>query len=83
MPTQSRYDGSDVEAAYKLAREQLARIEDIEQLCVKSEAKYLVRDSHQIITIQYLNQSYLIVMPGVEILLADSGEKVGFIKAMS
>ena len=76
MPAQSSYDGYDLEPAYKLAREQLAEIEDMEQLCLKSDARYLVTGSQQEIAIQYLNQSYRIAMPNIEVLLTDSGEDV-------
>ena len=57
MPTQSSYDGYDLEPAYELAREQLAEIEDIEQLCLKSGARYLVTGSQKEIAIEYLNHS--------------------------
>jgi len=74
LPTQSSYDGYDLEPAYKLAREQLAEIEHIEQLCLKSGAGYMVTASQKGIAIEYLNQLYRITMPNVEVLLADSQE---------
>jgi len=76
LPTQSSYDGYDLEPAYELAREQLAEIEDIEQLCLKSGARYLVTGSQKEIAIEYLNRLYRITMPNVEVLLADSREEV-------
>ncbi|RLC62507.1 MAG: hypothetical protein DRI01_06785, partial [Chloroflexi bacterium] len=76
MPTQSSYDGYDLEPAYKLAREQLAEIEDIEQLCLKNGARYLVTGSQKEIAIEYLNQLYRIIMPNVEVSLIDSQEEV-------
>jgi len=76
LPTESYYDGYDLEPAYKLAREQLSEIEDIEQLCLKSGAGYLVTGSQQEIAIEYLNQSYRVTMPNIEILLTDSQEEV-------
>ena len=76
LPTQSSYDGYDLEPAYKLAREQLAEIEDIEQLCLKSGARYLVTGSQQEIAIEYLNRLCRITIPNVEVLLADSREEV-------
>ncbi|MFC2048508.1 DUF3786 domain-containing protein [Chloroflexota bacterium] len=63
------------ELAYTLACEQLAKIEDIEQQCRKSGAQYRVIDSQKKIIIQYLNQSYLITLPNIEISLVDSTEK--------
>jgi len=64
------------ELAYKLATERLARIGDIEQQCRKSSAQYQVIDSRKVVTIQYLNHSYLITLPEIEISFADSGDKV-------
>jgi len=54
----------------------LAEIEDIEQLCLKSGARYLVTGSQKEIAIEYLNQSYRVTMPSIEILLTDSQEEV-------
>jgi len=76
LPAQSSYDGYDLEPAYKLAREQLAEIEDIEQLCLKNGARYLVTGSQKEIAIEYLNQLYRIIMPNVEVSLIDSQEEV-------
>ena len=59
------------ESAYKLACEQLAKIEDIKQQCLNSGAQYLAVDSKKVITIEYLNQSYQIALPEVEVSLMD------------
>jgi hypothetical protein len=76
LPIQSSYDGYDLEPAYKLAREQLAKTEDVEQLCLKSDARCLVTGSQQEIAIEYLNQSYRITLPDIEILLTDNQDEV-------
>ena len=75
MPAQSSYDGYDLEPAYKLAREQLTKVEDTEQLCLKSGSRCLVIGSHEEIAIEYLNQSYRITMPNVEISLIQGTHK--------
>lgn len=62
--------------AYKLACEQLARIEDIEQRCRKSDARYQVTDSKRVIILEYLNQSYQVTFPDIEVSLRDSQEEV-------
>jgi len=59
------------ELAYKLTCEQLARI-DIEQQCRKSGAQYVDRNR---VIIEYLNRSYLIALPNIEISLRDSEEE--------
>ncbi|GAH05674.1 unnamed protein product, partial [marine sediment metagenome] len=64
------------ELAYKLACERLAKIGDIEQQCLKSDARCQVIDSKKVIIIQYLNRLYLITLPEIEISLTDSGGKV-------
>lgn len=64
------------ELAYKLAGERLAKIGDIEQQCLKSGARCQEIDSEKVVIIQYLNRSYLITVPEIEISFADSGDKV-------
>ena len=61
------------ELSYKFACEQLAKINDIEEQCRKSGARYL--KPHEIV-INYLNQSYHITLPDVEISLEDSNAEV-------
>ncbi len=75
LPNQRNYELAH-ELAYKLARERLAKIEDIEQQCRKADAKYQRTDPQEIITINYLNQPYLITLPEAEISLVDSQDKV-------
>jgi len=62
-----------LELPYKLAREQLAKISDIEEQCRKSGAQYVEPNK---LVIDYLNQPYHIILPDVEILLGDSKMEV-------
>jgi len=62
--------------AYKLAGEQLARLDNIEQQCRKSGARYRVMDSQKIIFLEYLNQSYQIIFPDIAVSLIASEEEV-------
>ncbi len=62
--------------AYKLAGEQLANIDDIEQQCLKSGAQYQIIDSQKTIVVEYLNQSYQVTLPDVEVSMRDSEEAV-------
>jgi len=64
------------ELAYKLAREQLAKLDNLEQQCLKSGAQYQKIDSQKRIILEYLNRSYQLILPDVEISLKDSNEKV-------
>ncbi|MDO8717158.1 MAG: DUF3786 domain-containing protein [Dehalococcoidales bacterium] len=57
---------------YRLARQQLAGIPDMEELCRRGGAQY----SEKSVTLQYLNRSYLITLPDAEISLIDSHEAV-------
>ena len=75
LPTYRNYEYG-YESAYKLAGEQLAEVEDIKQQCLNSGAQYLEAGSKKVITIEYLNQSYQIVLPDIEISLTDSQEEV-------
>ena len=64
------------ELAYKLACEQLAEIDDIEQQCLKSDAQCRKLDSQKVITIKYLNRAYQITLPDIGVSLKDSEEEV-------
>ncbi len=75
LPNQKNYEYG-YEMAYKLAGEQLVKIDDIEQQCHKSGALYQEIDSRKVITIKYLDQSHQITLPDIEISLTDSDEKV-------
>lgn len=66
--------GYGYELAYKLACEQLARLSDIEQQCLKSGTQYLA--SEKAIIIQYLNQLYKVTVPQVNISLMDGEEEI-------
>ncbi len=75
MPTESDRSVYNLDLAYGLACEQLTRV-DIEQQCQRSDAQYQVRDSQKTITLKYLNQSYQITLPDIEVSFVDSAEKV-------
>jgi len=62
--------------AYRLACEQLVKVDDIDQQCLRSGARYQIIDSKKVITIEYLNQSYQIVFPDITISLVDRDEEV-------
>lgn len=67
----SRQQGYDL--SYRLAREQLSKIGDLEEQCRKSGARYIGADK---IIVDYLNQPYHIALPDVEISLQDSQTEV-------
>jgi hypothetical protein len=62
-----------LELPYKLAREQLPKISDIEEQCRKSGAQYLEPNK---LAIDYLNQQYRVTLPDVEISLGDSKTEI-------
>ena len=64
------------ELAYNLAREQLANTDNIEQQCLKSEAHYKVTDSKRVIITEYLNQSYQISLPDIEISMIGNDREI-------
>ena len=75
LPSYRNYEYGYTQA-YKLAGEQLANIDDIEQQCLKSGAEYLATDSKKVITLNYLNRSYQVTLPDVDITLVGSQEAV-------
>ncbi len=75
LPDQRNYKYA-YELAYKLACEQLAKIDDIDQQCLRSGARCQVIDAKKVIIIQYLNRPYQITLLEIEISLTDSEDKV-------
>jgi len=75
LPSQKNYEYG-YELAYKLACEQLAKLDNIEQQCRNSGAQYLIVDSQRVIILEYLNQSYQITLPALDISLVDGKEEV-------
>ena len=75
LPNQQNYEYA-YELAYKLACEQLTKIGDIDQLCRRSGAQHQVINSQKIILLEYLNQSYQITFPDIDISLIDSKQEV-------
>jgi len=61
------------ELPYRLAREQLAKISDVEEQCHRSGARYVGPNK---IIIDYLNKPYHITLPDIEISLEDSKVEV-------
>lgn len=53
--------------AYRLVREQLAKIDNVEQQCLQSGARYV--DSPKAVIIEYLNQPHIITLPDAEVSL--------------
>ena len=75
LPNQRNYEYGH-ELAYKLACEQLVQLDNIERQCLRSSARYQVIDSQKTIILEYLNQSYQIVCPDIDISLIDSEQAV-------
>ena len=71
LPNQCNHEHGP-EFAYRLACEQLAKVDGIEQLCLNSGAQYQVVDSQAVIALKYLNQSYLVTLPDIDVSLAGS-----------
>ena len=61
-----------LQLAYRLTREKLAGM-DIKQQCLRSGAQYSHPDT---VTIEYLHQSYVIAIPGMEISLSDGPRRL-------
>jgi hypothetical protein len=75
LPNQKNYEYG-YKLAYNLACEQLGKVDDVEKQCLKSGARYLVIDSQKLIIVEYLNQSYQITLPDIEISVVGSEVEV-------
>jgi hypothetical protein len=74
LPEQRDYQEA-YELALKLARQKLSNT-DIEEQCQKAGAELEFATGRQIITLEYLNQAYQIILPEADVLLANSREPV-------
>jgi len=75
LPNQRNYEYGH-ELAYKLACEQLTQLDNIDQQYLRSGARCQVIDSQKTIILEYLNQSYQITLPDIDISLIDSEQEV-------
>lgn len=75
VPGQKNYEYG-FKLAHEIARQKLAETGDIERLCRNSGAEYKIIDTQPIITLDYLNQSYRISLPDIDISLTGSDEEV-------
>ena len=75
LPSQRNYTYG-YELAYKLACQQLARLDDIDRQCRKSGAQRQLIDDQKVIILEYLNRSYQISFPDIDVSLVDSEEPV-------
>jgi hypothetical protein len=74
LPNQKNYEYG-YKLAYKLASEQLGKV-DIKEQCRRSGAKYSVVDSQKLVIVEYLNQSYQVTFPDIQVSLVDSEAEV-------
>ena len=75
LSTESQRSIYNLDVAYKIACEQLGKI-DIERQCRRSDAQCQVEGSQKTITINYLNRPHLITLPDTQVSVAGSDEKV-------
>lgn len=74
LPTKKGYEVA-YEFAYKLACEQIKNT-DIEEQCRRTDSQFKVIDFKKVITVDYLNTPYQIILPNIEISAKDSQEEV-------
>ena len=64
------------EVAHQIACEALRKVDDVEQLCLRSGAICRAEGPQTVITVTYLNRAYRVTLPAVEVALQDSEEEV-------
>jgi hypothetical protein len=74
LPKQKNYEYA-YKFAYKLALEQLGKI-DIKEQCRKSGSRYQIINSQPVISIEYLNQAYQVILPDIRVSLVDGEVEV-------
>lgn len=75
LPKQRNYQYG-YELAYRLAITELAKTNDFEQLCLKSGAQLKLIDSQKVITLKFLNRSYQIRFPDIDVSFLEGKEPV-------
>ena len=75
LPNQRDYQYGN-ELAYKLAVSDLAKVDDIDQLCLKSGAQLKLIDSQKVIVLEFLNRSYQIRFSDIDVSSVDGNEPV-------
>jgi len=75
LPDQKNYEYG-YKLAYELAGEKLAKVDDIEQQCLNSGARYMTIESQPVIIVEYLNRSYQVTLPDIKLSLVDSEEEI-------
>jgi hypothetical protein len=75
VPEERGYDLA-YELTYKLGKEKLTAITDIEGQCRRSGAQCQISNGKKLVSIRYLSQPYLISLPVVDISHLDSQEQV-------
>ena len=70
LPDQRGYQYSN-ELAYKLAVSELAMVDDIGQLCLKSGAQLKLVDSQEVIVLEFLNRSHQIRFSDIDVSSVD------------
>ena len=75
LPEQRNFQHA-YEQAWKLALRELSQIDDLEGQCRKSGARLELVSNKRVITLDYLNQPYLITLPEAEIRAVSGQEPV-------
>ena len=75
LPSQRNYEYAYAQA-YELACKELVKVTDIEEQCRRGGAQYQEAGSQKLIILNYLNRSYRITLPEVQVSLSDSPEAV-------
>lgn len=75
LPEQKDYEYS-LEMAYKIACEQIGRLEDVQKQCLKSDSQCQALNGREILTVQYLDRAYKITLPEISVSFQDSAAAV-------
>ncbi len=75
LPEKQGYDQA-YELSYQLASEIILKNDNLELQCQKSGSGYRTKDSGIEIAIQFINQSYIITLPYVNVSLINSNEEI-------
>ena len=75
LPEKQGYDQA-YELSYQLVVEEIQKANNLDQQCKNSGAEFRIIDSDKAIIIRFLNRSYIITLPDINISIVDSEEEV-------
>ncbi len=77
VPDNKNYEYA-LEQAYRIVRENLLNIENLERHCSNSDSRYREKDGKKYIDVQYLGENYSVVLPEMDVIIENDKNEIPF-----